>query len=300
MPMLRTPPDEHYDGRQFQEAEEEEEDEEEEERLPRQKFNNFDFSMNQRHVRSINSKRKNVTFNKQNSDANERNDAEASNQLLTEHRQAGTPRNRVTRSRSPDKRNVSGVDIHRAPEKYVRPAQRSTSRGPPSALSRRTESPYRYSGTADPTPPENLTPQERKDNELDADVMTALAGIRKRIADLCKKVFYKDLLRRDYIESSLTKWVTEIEENGESEFMSYCRAIAEGGGDAKTWLQVIQDKECRFALSYGIIHRVLVQHVFGSLLFGAPPDLLGKLKQLEMYQENEDGVFPWKTSMTAN
>jgi hypothetical protein len=297
--MLRTPPDEHYDGGQFEE-EEEEEDEEEVERTHRRKFDNFDISRNQRHVQSNNSKRKNVTFNEQKIDADERNDAEASNQLLTEHRQAGTSSNRVTRSRSPDKRNVSAVDSHRASEEYVHPAQRSTSRGPSSARSRRTESPFRYSGTADPTPPENLTPQERKDKELDADVMTALAGIRKRIAKLCNNVFYKDLLRRDYTESSLTTWVEKIEKNGESEFISYCRAIAEGGGDVMTWLEVIQDKECRFALSYGIIHRVLVQHVFGSLLFGAPEELLTKLKQLEEYQENEDGVFTWKTNMSAN
>jgi hypothetical protein len=297
--MLRTPLDEHYNGGQFEE-EEEQEDEEEEQMTHRGKLNNFEISRNQRHIQSTIFKRKNVTFNEQKIDADERNEAEASNQLLTEHHQAGSSSNRVTRSRSPDKRNVSAVDSHRASEEYVHPAQRSTSRGPSSARLRRTESPFRYSGTADPTPPENLTPQERKDNELDADVMTALAGIRKRIARLCNDVFYKDLLRRDYTESSLTEWVRKIEERGESEFLSYCRAIAEGGGDVMTWLEVIQDKECRFALSYGIIHRVLVQHVFGSLLFGAPEALLTKLKQLEMCQENEDGVFSWKTNMSTN
>jgi hypothetical protein len=288
MPMLSTPPDEHYDGGQF---EEEEEDEEEEQRTHRGKANNFEISRNQRHIQSTMFQRKNVTFDEQKIDSDERNDAEASNQLLTEHRQAGTSSNRVTRSRSPNKRNVSAFDSHRASEGYVHPAHRSTSRDASSAHTRRTESPFRYSGTADPTPPENLTPQERKDNELDADVMTALAGIRKRIGRLCNDVFYKDLLRRDYTESSLTTWLDKIEKKGESEFISYCKAIVEGGGDVMTWLEVIQDKECRFALSYGIIHRVLVQHVFGSLLFGAPTELLNKLRQLEESQENEDGVF---------
>jgi len=286
MPMPRPLPfgdDGFYDG-------EFDEDELEYERQDRQTVNNFDFPTEQRRVQTNNSKaRKEVTFDAQ-------IDADAASQLQTEHRQAGTSVNRTTRSRSPSKRMS---------EDALRSAQRNTTRRPSPAPPRQNpeghgQASFGYPGTADLTPPENLTPQERKDNNLDASVMSTLAGIRKRIDKFCGDVFRKDLLLKDITESKLKEWLADIDQGSELEFKSFCRAIAEGGGGAETWQEVVANGECRFGLSYGIIHRVLVRHVFCSLLFGAPLDLLVKLEQLEQDQENEDGVFSEKTDIHTN
>jgi len=286
MPMPRPLPfgdDGFYDG-------EFDEDELEYERQDRQTVNSFDFPTEQRRVQTNNSKaRKEVTFDAQ-------IDADAASQLQTEHRQAGTSVNRTTRSRSPSKRMS---------EDALRSAQRNTTRRPSPAPPRQNpeghgQASFGYPGTADLTPPENLTPQERKDNNLDASVMSTLAGIRKRIDKFCGDVFRKDLLLKDTTESKLKKWLADIDQGSELEFKSFCRAIAEGGGGAETWQEVVANGECRFGLSYGIIHRVLVRHVFCSLLFGAPLDLLVKLEQLEQDQENEDGVFSEKTDIHTN
>jgi hypothetical protein len=275
----------------------EEESEPEYERRQRRNVSNFEMSREQRHIQTNNVKaRKEVAFELQ-------ADADAANQLQTEDRQARGQR--TTRSMSPGKRNVSAVDPHRASEETAR---RSTSRGPSAGpapalqkqMERQKEALSRYHGTADPTPPENLTPQERKDNDLDAEVMSTLAGIRKGIAKFCQDVFGKDLLLKDMTEPRLKKWLDDIDERKEAEFISFCRAIAEGGGEAATWREVVANGECRFGLSYGIIHRVLVHHVFGSLLFGAPQELLARLEQMEKDQENEDGMFCQHTKMSTD
>lgn len=275
----------------------EEESEPEHERRQRQNVNNFEMSREQRHIQTNNVKaRKEVAFELQ-------ADADAANQLQTEDRQARGQR--TTRSMSPGKRNVSAGGSYRA---YEETARRSTSRGlsagPASALQRQIErqkeAPSRYHGTADLTSPENLTPQERKDNDLDAEVMSTLAGIRRSIAKFCQDVFGKDLLPKDMTESRLKKWLGGIDERNEVEFISFCRAIAEGGGEAASWLEVVANGECRFGLGYGIIHRVLVHHVFGSLLFGASQELLARLEQMEKDQENEDGMFCQHTKMSTD
>lgn len=280
MPLPRTLP---Y-GRNdlyVEEFDDEDEHELEYERRERQTTNDFDMPKEQRRIQINKLKaKKEVTFDAQ-------IDADAASQLQREDRQAGNSVNRVTRSRSPSKR-VS--------EETLRTAQRNTARRPSPALSRQNpaghgEASFGYPGTADLTPPESLTPQERKDNNLDAEVMSTLAGIRKRITDFCEEVFRKDLLPKDVTESKLKKWLAETDLRSKSEFMSFCKAVAEGGGGVETWQEVVANGECRFGLSYGIIHRVLVRHVFSSLLFGAPADLLVKLEQLEQHQENDDGGF---------
>jgi hypothetical protein len=302
MSMLHTPPYDRYDGEEIEE-EFEEEDEEEQGRQGRD-VNSFDIPRDQRRVRIENSRSRKVTFDPRANTSIQDDDADAANQLQTEHRQAGSSNNRVTRSRSPSKRSISAVDSHRGSQEPGYPARRSPSKGPAPALSRRTPEgqtkAFRYPASADPTPSENLTPQERKDNDLDAQVMAALAGLRKRITEFCNNVFRKELLPKDTTESRLEKWLKSIEEENESEFIAFCRAIAEGGGEAQTWRQVVANEECRFGLSFGIIHRVLVQHVFGSLLFGAPQDLLVKLEQMEKFQENEDGMLSRNTDISAN
>ncbi|KAI4715741.1 hypothetical protein E4T48_08069 [Aureobasidium sp. EXF-10727] len=291
--------------RLFEEEEEEEEEDEEEEH----RINNYEMPATQRHVQANNYKNgraspgKSVSFQDRatqyliDADGDEQMDADAANQLQTEDRQARGVGNRLTRSRSPNKRSVSGVDSHSALIDNINGTQRSTSRGPApaSALSRvrsegQMEPTPRYSGTVDPTPPETLTPQERKDNELDAVVMETLARIRAKIDSLCDQFFRRDI-RRPNLTKALKETLQDIEDGNEWEFINFCRAIAEGGGDAKTWQQVIADSTCRHGLSYGIIHRVLVQHVFKSLLFGGPPDLLARLEQMEKTQENEDGFY---------
>lgn len=264
-----------------EEFDDEDEDEPEDERQQARITNDFDMPKEQRRVRINTLKaKKEVTFDAQ-------IDADAASQLQREDRQAGSSVNRVTRSRSPSKR-VS--------KETPRTAQINTARRPSPAVSRQTPAghggtSFGYPGTADLTPPENLTPQERKDNNLDAEVMSALAGIRKRITVFCEEVFRKDLLPKDITESKLKKWLAEIDRRNEPEFMSFCKAVAEGGGGVETWQEVVANGECRFGLSYGIIHRVLVRHVFSSLLFGAPADLLVKLEHLEQHQENDDGGF---------
>lgn len=285
MTMPRT--DNNFYGGEFDD--EKDEDELEYERKQPQIISGFDFPSQQRRVQTNNLKtRKEVTFDAQ-------IDADAASQLQREDRQAGTSVNRVTRSRSPNKR-VS--------EESLRSAQRNTARRSSPALSRQNpeghgEPSFGYPGTADLTPPENLTPQERKDNNLDAQVMSTLAEIRKRITRFCEDVFRRDLLPKDVTESKLKKWLAGIDQH-ESEFISFCKGVADGGGGAETWQEVVANGECRFGLSYGIIHRVLVRHVFSSLLFGAPADLLVKLEQLEQHQENEDGLFFQKTDMSTN
>jgi hypothetical protein len=304
MSMAQRPPYNRYDGEEFEE-EFEEEEEEEEERQGRG-VNSFDIPRDQRRVRIGNSRSRKVTFDpRTNTDTQDNEQAEAeaaANQLQTEHRQAGS--SRVTRSSSPTKRNVSRVDSHRGSQERDYPARRSPSKGPAPALSRRIPEgqtkAFRYPASADLTPPENLTPQEKKDNDLDAEVMAALAGLRKRITGFCNDAFRKELLPKDTAESTLKTWLAGIKKESELEFIAFCRAIAEGGGEAQTWLQVVANKECRFGLSFGIINRVLVQHVFGSLLFGAPQDLLVKLEQMEKFQENEDGMLSRNTDISAN
>lgn len=280
MPMPRILP---YGGNEFYggEFDDEDEDELEDERQQPQITNDFDMPKEQRRVQINNLKaKKEVTFDAQ-------IDADAANQLQIENRQAGSSVNRVTRSRSPSKRTS---------EEALRTAQRNTARRPSPAPSRqnpegRGKASLGYSGTADLTPPENLTPQERKDNNLDAEVMSKLAGIRKRITEFCNDVFRKDLLPKDVTESKLKQWLAEVDQHTEAGFISFCRAVGEGGGGVETWKEVVANGECRFGLSYGIIHKVLVRHVFSSLLFGAPADLLVKLEHLEQHQENDDGVF---------
>lgn len=232
----------------------------------------------------------------------EQMDADAVDQLQREDRQARNPGARSTRSRSPNKRSVSRVDSHRDLEIIVNQARRSTSRGPAPASVHPREIPggqmratSRYPGAADPTPAEHLTPQERKDNELDAEVMETLQKMRSDIHELCTKFFKRDIKKPD-----LMQMVGDIQDNNDVEFINFCRAIAEGGGDAQTWQQVVAEQNCRFGLSYGIIHRVLVRHVFGSLLFGGPKELMMRLEQMEKAQENEDGMSLHDHNVSTN
>lgn len=232
----------------------------------------------------------------------EQMDVDAANQLQKEERQARNPGIRSTRSRSPNKRSVSRVDSHSDLENTVNQARRSTSRGsaPAPALSRKVPGGQmraisEYPGAADPIPPEYLTPQERKDNELDAEVMETLRKIRGDIHELCTKFFRRDIKKPD-----LMQMVGDIQDSNDVEFINFCRAIAEGGGDARTWQQVVAERDCRFGLSYGIIHRVLVRHVFGSLLFGGPKELMTRLEQMEKAQENEDGMSLHESNMSTN
>ncbi|KAH0018413.1 hypothetical protein KCU80_g17684, partial [Aureobasidium melanogenum] len=209
---------------------------------------------------------KNVTFETRatqwpiDGDREEQMDADAAKQLQIEDRQARSLGSRATQSRSPTKRSISKVDSHRNPEEAVSQARRSTSKGPvpAPALSREVaagqmKASSRYSGSAHPTPPENLTPQERKDNELDAKVMETLNGIRRDIYELCSRFF-----GRDIEEPDLTKMFGDIQDSNDLEFVNFSRAVAEGGGDARTWQQVVAERNCRIGLSFGIIHRVLV------------------------------------------
>ncbi|KAK6007207.1 hypothetical protein QM012_006215 [Aureobasidium pullulans] len=242
---------------------------------------------------------KNVSFETQatqwqiDSDREEQMDADAADQLRAEDRQARGSGSRLTRSRSPNKRSVSTGDSHIDPNETVNRSWRSTAQGlapapalPSESPGGRKRAPPRHSEAADPIRPENLTPQERKDNELDAKVMETLAEIRGKIHELCSRFFSRDIKKPD-----LMKMLGDIQDYNHMEFINFCRAVAEGGGDARTWQQVVAEGHCRFGLSYGIIHRVLVRHVFGSLLFGGPEDLMKKLEQMEKAQENEDGFY---------
>ncbi|KAH0357052.1 hypothetical protein KCU81_g672, partial [Aureobasidium melanogenum] len=281
-----------------------EEDEEEEEQDIEEGtgYNDFDIPPSQRRVQPIISRNrktspaKNVSFETRDTqwpidgDREEQIDADAAHQLQIEDRQARSSGSRLTRSRSPAKRSVSKVDSHRDLEETVNQARRSTSRGPvpAPALSREIpgEQMNAQSRFSHSTLPENLTPQERKDNELDAEVMETLDNIRSDIYKLCSRFF-----GRDITGPNVTKMLDEIEDNDDLEFINFSKAVAEGGGVARTWQQVVAERECRIGLSYGIIHRVLVRHVFGSLLFGGPEDLMNMLERMEKAQENEDGFY---------
>lgn len=281
-----------------------EEEEEEEDYEEGTGYDDFDIPVSQRRVQPIISRNrkaspaKNVTFETRatqgpiDGNGEDQMDSDAAHQLQVEDRQARSSGSRATRSRSPTKRSVSKVDSHRDPEETVSQARRSTSKGPVPApaisgevAAGQMKASSRYSGSAHPTPPENLTPQERKDNELDAKVMEALNEIRRDIYELCSRFF-----GRDIEEPDLSKMLGDIQDSNDLEFINFSRAVAEGGGDARTWQQVVAERDCRIGLSFGIIHRVLVRHVFGSLLFGGPEGLLTTLEQMEKAQENEDGM----------
>ncbi|KAG9580725.1 hypothetical protein KCU84_g13924, partial [Aureobasidium melanogenum] len=284
---------------------EEEEEEEEEDYEEGTGYDDFDIPASQRRVQPIISRNrkaspaKNVTFETRatqcpiDGNREEQMDADAAKQLQIEDRQARSSGSRATRSRSPTRRSVSKVDSHRDPEGTVSQARRSTFKGPvpAPALSREVQAGQmktssKYFESAHPIPRENLTPQERKDNELDAKVMETLNGIRRDIYELCSRFF-----GRDIEEPDLTKMLGDIQDSNDLEFINFSRAVAEGGGDARTWQQVVAERDCRIGLSFGIIHRVLVRHVFGSLLFGGPEGLMTTLEQMEKAQENEDGFY---------
>ncbi|KAH0361670.1 hypothetical protein KCU65_g8558, partial [Aureobasidium melanogenum] len=292
-------------GSEHLDDEEEEEEEEEEGIEEGTGYNDFDINPSQRRVQPIISRNrkaspaKNVSFETRatqwpiDGDREEQMDADAAKQLQMEDRQARSSGGRMTRSWSPAKRSVSKVDSHRDPEETANQARRSTSRGPvpapalPGEISEgQTKAQLNSSESEQPILPENLTPQERKDNELDAEVMETLANIRGDIYNLCSKFFGRNIVR-----PNITKMLDDIEENNDLEFINFSRAVAEGGGGARTWQQVVTERECRIGLSYGIIHRVLVRHVFGSLLFGGPEDLINTLERMEKAQENEDGFY---------
>ena len=275
----------------YLEDEEEEEEEEEEEKGEDYNYN-YNIPSSQSRIQ-ISPRKKVVAFDPQatqwgiDGDREEQMDVDAANQLQTEDRQARSSSVRSKRSRSPNKRSVSRVDSHRDPGEIINQARRSTSGGPAPASSNSKEisggqmrAPPKYPGAADPIPPEYLTPQERKDNELDAKVMDTLQKIRDDIHELCTRFFYRDIQKPDLVE------MVGDDHDINLEFINFCRAIAEGGGDARTWQQVVTERNCRLGLSYGIIHRVLVRHVFGSLLFGGPPDLTERLEQMEKFLTN--------------
>ncbi|KAG9644095.1 hypothetical protein KCU69_g18071, partial [Aureobasidium melanogenum] len=177
---------------------EEEEEEEEEDYEEGTGYDDFDIPASQRRVQPIISRNrkaspaKNVTFETRatqcpiDGNREEQMDADAAKQLQIEDRQARSSGSRATRSRSPTRRSVSKVDSHRDPEGTVSQARRSTFKGPvpAPALSREVQAGQmktssKYFESAHPIPRENLTPQERKDNELDAKVMETLNGIRR-------------------------------------------------------------------------------------------------------------------------
>ncbi|KAI5209585.1 hypothetical protein E4T39_00834 [Aureobasidium subglaciale] len=248
-----------------------------------------------------------------------RRDRDASQQLQEEASQARNSRTQESRSGSSSGRSTSKVGSHRT-SSTGRSTSRVDSRGfhkknissvqeetqhsnVPTARPIEADFPpvrtredelvsYKdegeYTGTSDPTPPASLTPQERKDNELDATVMLKLDALRSRIEKFCKKYFEHQADPR-----TPEQWRTwaGVEGQGKLELRNFTRLVADGGGGPETWLTLIQDKTCRYGLSFAVINRVLVRHVFGSLLFGAPQDLKDWLDDTEKRQENQDGFY---------
>ncbi|KAI5208852.1 hypothetical protein AUEXF2481DRAFT_6446 [Aureobasidium subglaciale EXF-2481] len=248
-----------------------------------------------------------------------RRDRDASQQLQEEASKARNPRTQASRSGSSSGSSTSKVDSHRASstarstsrvdpgrvfDKNISPVQeefqhpnvptaRSTEADPAPLRTREDELvSYKdvgeYTGTSDPTPLASLTPRERKDNELDATVMCKLDALRSHINEFCAKHFEHQADPR-----TPTQWRTWAGAKGQGklELLDITRLVADGGGGPDTWLTVIRDKTCRYGLSFAIINRVLVRHVFNSLLFGAPQDLQDELDKNEKQEEGRDGFY---------
>ncbi|KAI5274613.1 hypothetical protein E4T47_02383 [Aureobasidium subglaciale] len=248
-----------------------------------------------------------------------RRDRDASQQLQEEASRARNPRTQASRPGSSTGSSTSKVNSHRASstarstsrvdhrrvfDKNISsvqeesrhsdvPTARSTEADPAPVRTREDDLvSYKdvgeYTGTSDPTPSASLTPQERKDNELDATVMCKLDALRSRISEFCAKHFEHQADPR-----TPTQWRTwaGVKGQGKLELLDITRLVADGGGGPDTWLTVIRDKTCRYGLSFAIINRVLVRHVFNSLLFGAPQDLQDELDKSEKQEEARDGFY---------
>ncbi|THW53742.1 hypothetical protein D6D17_02897 [Aureobasidium pullulans] len=184
---------------------------------------------------------------------------------------------RTTRSRSPAKRSTATVTSSRdgpnPPQTTTSPAKTTLQRGRNIFIG------------FESTPPENLTPQEKKDNKLDGDVMNKIAIMRDCINGLCKEYLGFGDGNRVHV------WLRSLKTEERRTLLNFSRAVADGGGDDKKWVEIVSDPDNRKGLGYGIIHRALVMHVFGSLLFGAPQEVLDYLERMQLQQENEDGFY---------
>lgn len=184
---------------------------------------------------------------------------------------------RTTRSRSPAKRSTatatSSRDGPNPPQTTTSPAKTTLQRGRNIFIG------------FESTPPENLTPQEKKDNKLDGDVMNKIAIMRGRIKGLCEEYLGFGDGNRVHV------WLKSLKMEERRTLLNFSRAVADGGGDYKKWVEIVSDPDNRKGLGYGIIHRALVMHVFGSLLFGAPQEVSDYLERMQLQQENEDGML---------
>jgi hypothetical protein len=184
---------------------------------------------------------------------------------------------RTTRSRSPAKRSTatatSSRDGPNPPQTTTSPAKTTLQRGRNIFIG------------FESTPPENLTPQEKKDNELDSDVMNIIATMRDSIEGLCNEYLGFSDGNRVHV------WLKSLKTEERRTLLNFSRAVADGGGDNEKWVEIVSDPDNRKGLGYGIIHRALVMHVFGSLLFGAPQEVLDYLERMQLQQENEDGML---------
>lgn len=121
---------------------------------------------------------------------------------------------------------------------------------------------------------------------MDQSIIERLAWIRNATQALCDNLFSQNITLS---KKEWHKWLTTFLSQ---ELVSWAGKVADGGPrGVQGWRGLLCTGLYRKGLAYAIIQRVLKEHLFGSLLFGAPQDLTDMLEKMEKEQEEEgDGI----------
>lgn len=134
-------------------------------------------------------------------------------------------------------------------------------------------------------PVSEKTSQEATEDAEDADILGRLTELRRGTLEFCND-FFNFRIDVTPLELAGSAFI-----NAPPELIRYVGYTAIGGPKGRQgWEELLVDKVLRKALVYGIISRVLKEHVLSSLCFGASTRLMEELEDMERQQVDEDGM----------